>query len=69
MKADRLTTMANQIAEFFKSYPEDEAVIATADHLRQFWDPRMRIQLAEIVAAGGAGLSPIALAAAQRLQA
>ena len=68
MEPERLTTMANQIAAFFDSYPEDEAVTATADHLRQFWDPRMRGQLKELVAAGGdSGLTPTALAAARRI--
>jgi formate dehydrogenase subunit delta len=67
MEPHRLTEMANQIAAFFDSYPEDEAVAATADHLRQFWDPRMRAQLQAIVASSGEGLTPTALAAARRI--
>ncbi|MAO55118.1 MAG: formate dehydrogenase [Rhodospirillaceae bacterium] len=68
MEPQRLTAMANQIAAFFDAYPEDEAVTATADHLRQFWDPRMRGQLKEILAAGGEiDLTPTALAAARRI--
>jgi len=64
MDAQRLVHMANQIAAFFKAYPEPEAIAATAAHFRQFWDPRMRQQLAAHVAAGGEGLTPIARKAA-----
>jgi formate dehydrogenase subunit delta len=57
--------MVNQIAAFFEPYPEDEAVRGIAEHLEKFWEPRMRGQLAEIVANGGAGLSPLGLAGAK----
>lgn len=68
MDSANLVRMANQIAAFFSAYPEDQAVAATADHIRQFWDPRMRGQLAEIVRTEGSGLSGIAHAAALRLR-
>jgi len=67
MHADRLVTMANQIAGFFAAYPEERAIAATADHMRQFWDPRMRADLARIAAEVESGLSPVALAAARSL--
>ncbi len=67
MESTRLVHMANQIAAFFRAYPEGEAVTATAAHIRQFWDPRMRAQLAKHVEAGGDGLNAISLAAAKRL--
>lgn len=38
----KLGHMASQIADFFKSYPEDQAVPAIADHINQFWNRRMR---------------------------
>ena len=38
---DKLTMMANQIAQFFRSYPHDEAVAGVASHLEAFWPPRM----------------------------
>jgi len=63
-----IVRMANQIADFFKPYPRAQAVRDTAAHLRNFWDPRMRRQLAEHVAAGGDGLSEIALEAARSLE-
>ena len=69
MEADRLIYMANQIAMFFQSYPEEQAIAATVDHLLKFWDPRMRKELASIVEKGGEGLSAIALAAARQIAA
>jgi formate dehydrogenase subunit delta len=60
--------MANQISDFFKAYPHEEAVRETATHLRNFWDPRMRAQLSENLSAGGEGLSEIALEAARVLE-
>ncbi len=42
MTIQRLVHMANQVADFFGSYPEAEAIDSTANHLKSFWDPRMR---------------------------
>ena len=41
---ETLVRMANQIADFFKIQPANEAVAGTADHIRRFWDPRMRTE-------------------------
>lgn len=38
----KLRRMAGQIADFFKSYPEEEAAASVADHINQFWTGRMR---------------------------
>lgn len=59
---------ANQIALFFSSYPHDEAVVGVANHLRQFWEPRMRRQIVSYVAEGGAGLSELASEAVRTLE-
>ncbi len=64
---DKLVRMANQIAQFFQSQPHDEAVAGIADHLRSFWTPTMRRQIADHAAAGGAGLDPLTLEAVQLL--
>lgn len=64
---DRLIYMANQIATFFASQPHAAAVAGTRDHIRKFWDPRMRARIAAIVADGGAGLSLIAKEALEGL--
>ena len=65
--SDTLVRMANQIADFFKIQSETEAVAGTADHIRKFWDPRMRAQMTTHLAHGGAGLNPIALKACQQV--
>lgn len=64
-----LVRMANQIAGYFQSYPQEEAVTETAGHIRSFWEPRMRQRLLEHVGAGGDGLHEIARQAAGRLRA
>lgn len=61
--------MANQIAANLAVHPHDEAVAEIAGHIASFWDPRMRRRLAEHVAAGGEGLTALALDAARSLQA
>ncbi len=68
MSPDKLIYMANQIATFFASQPEAERVTRVAAHIKDFWEPRMRRQLFEIVDAGGKGLNPLVLAAAATLR-
>ncbi|MGH1422149.1 MAG: formate dehydrogenase subunit delta [Hyphomonas sp.] len=68
MKAlDKYIRMANQIAANLTAQAPDNAHLATAAHIEKFWDPRMRATLDEHVAAGGEGLSSIALKALQTL--
>lgn len=67
MTDDKMIRMANQIATFFDSQPDDNAAEEIANHLKLFWDPRMRAQLARYLAAGGAGLAPSVIAAGARL--
>lgn len=61
MDTDNLVHMANRIAEFFQAMPDRrEAVDGVAQHLRKFWEPRMRHGLAEHVRSQGtAGLHPL----------
>jgi formate dehydrogenase subunit delta len=66
---ERLTSMANQIGAFFRAQGEAAAVSAIEDHLRRFWDPRMRRQIVEHWRAGGEGLDPLVRAAVARLAA
>ena len=43
MDNEHLINMANQIGAFFASMPDhDEALAGIADHIRLFWEPRMR---------------------------
>jgi formate dehydrogenase subunit delta len=60
--------MANQIASFFAPYPHEQAVADITDHLKKFWEPRMRQQIIRYVAEGGTGLSELALEAVKKLQ-
>ena len=56
--------MANQIADYFGAEPDKrEAAASTANHLRRFWDPRMRRQIIAHYRAEGGGLNAIARAA------
>jgi formate dehydrogenase subunit delta len=55
---DRLIYMANQIGKFFASQGPDKAVLGIAEHIRKFWDPRMRKAIQAHLDAGGAGLDP-----------
>jgi formate dehydrogenase subunit delta len=65
MNSETLVRMANQIADFFKAQPEAEAIKGTADHIKLFWDPRMRRELCKHLAEGGEGLSRLARQAAE----
>jgi formate dehydrogenase subunit delta len=68
MNTDKLVRMANQIATFFAHEGPERGAESVADHLKKFWDPRMRTELAAAVAEGrAAGLDPIALAAVRQV--
>jgi len=54
---DQLVYMANQIARELGSQCPDRPVAATRDHLRQFWDPRMRQAIVAYLDGGGEHLS------------
>ena len=68
MSRDKLVTMANQIGQFFARQGEERAVAGIADHLRKFWDPRMRTQIYAHLEAGGQGLDGIVLKTIKHLQ-
>jgi formate dehydrogenase subunit delta len=66
MKADHLIEMANQIGMFFDSLPDrEEALTGIAEHIRKFWEPRMRRTLLAALDdhAEEAGFSEIVVAA------
>jgi len=61
MSAESLVRMANDIGHFFAAEPKRaDAVAGIANHIRRFWDPRMRRQIAGHLAAGGEGLDELA---------
>ena len=67
MDPARLVAMANQIGRFFHAQGEAAAVAGVEDHLRKFWDPRMRREIVAILEKGGDGLAPGVRDAVRRL--
>lgn len=69
MNIDTLVHMANGIGQFFDSMPDrEEALDGVANHLRRYWEPRMREQLLARADQGEIeGLHPL-VAAALRLR-
>jgi formate dehydrogenase subunit delta len=69
MQPDKLVTMANQIAAFFRPQGKERAVPQIADHIRLFWDLRMRREIVAHLERGGAGLDELAKLAVAELKA
>jgi geranylgeranyl pyrophosphate synthase len=65
---EKLIYMANQISKFFETKPEAEGAAGIAAHINDFWEPRMRRHLFEVVDAGGTGLRPLVLLAAKSIR-
>ena len=53
MSPEKMVMMTNQIASFFATQPDADKASRVADHLREFWEPRMLDQLYAHVDAGG----------------
>lgn len=66
MKTTDMVRMANQIATNLQPLGPG-AADAVAEHIRAFWDPRMRACLMAHVEDGGGDLHPLVLQAAERL--
>ena len=64
----KLIYMANQIAKFMESKPHAEGLSALSSHINDFWEPRMRKHLFEVLDAGGQGLRPLVMEAAQLIR-
>jgi formate dehydrogenase subunit delta len=57
MDVHNLVDMANRIGDFFESMPDrDEAIDNIADHIRRFWEPRMRRALLDTLHAKPEGV-------------
>jgi formate dehydrogenase subunit delta len=69
MSPDRLVYMANQIGKFFESQRADEVVPGIANHIRKFWDPRMREAIFAYMDGGGEGIDPPVREALDKLKA
>ena len=59
--------MANQIARNFAAHGDERAIEETAQHIRLFWDPRMRAQAFAMLGEPDCGLSAQACAALLQL--
>jgi formate dehydrogenase subunit delta len=62
MDPQHLVAMVNEIAAFFAGEDPEKAPDSVANHLRRYWDPRMRKQIVAHASNGGEGLSPVARA-------
>lgn len=60
--------LANDIAVQFHHRPADEAARAIANHIRMFWDPRMRTELFTRAETDTADLDPLVIAAVRILK-
>ena len=67
MQANKMVHDANQIAQFFSTYPREEAIAGVTEHLKKFWERRMKDQIKQYVARDGSGLHELALEAVKRL--
>jgi formate dehydrogenase subunit delta len=65
MDTQRLVKMANDIGSFFEAEPDrSKGAKGVAEHLKNFWDPRMRRQiLSYLDQQQGAGLKTVVLEA------
>jgi formate dehydrogenase subunit delta len=68
MSPETLVRMANQIEAYFRACPDrDAAVAGIENHLRRFWEPRLRDAIVAHLDAGGAGLGELARLAVRRI--
>ena len=63
MEDDKLVFMANQIAAYFKAYPEPDAIAGVSDHIKSFWTPGMRRALTNRLGTGRHGADDIVVMA------
>jgi len=67
---EKLVKMANQIGDFFKSYPEATAVEGVREHIAKFWNRKMRDEFfAHLDKCGEKELQPVVAAAVKKLRA
>lgn len=68
MNVEHMVEMVNDIANFFASEPDHKLAIAgVANHLKRYWEPRMRKQIVAHLDAGGHGLSDLGREGVQEL--
>ena len=60
--------MINNVSAQFGYLRAEQAATAVADHVRRFWDPRMKQRLQVLVASDTRDLDPVSVAAAALLR-
>lgn len=65
---EKLIRMANQIATFFTSQPQDVQVDGVATHINKFWEPRMRRRFFEMIDNGADGFLPLVVTASAKIK-
>jgi formate dehydrogenase subunit delta len=60
--------LINKVVVHFGYLPTERAATEVADHVRKFWDPRMKRRLFELVDSEASDFEPVALAAAALLR-
>jgi len=68
MSCERIIEMINQIDDFFKPYPEKRRIEGIRNHLKTYWDPRMRNQLINLIDSDKILLSPSIVNSVQLLK-
>ena len=63
MSIEKLIRMANHIASFFRSYPEDQALKGIHDHIVAFWTPGMQRALLSYAGQDDGKLDPLVVKA------
>jgi formate dehydrogenase subunit delta len=66
--SNTLVRMANDIGKFFRAQGEERAVNGICDHLKKFWEPRMKAAIFKHIEAGGDGLDPTVVKALSKLR-
>ena len=68
MHIENLVYMINQIESFYRSEPDHAAAVeGIRNHVRRFWEPRMRKAIIAHLETGGAGLGELSAEAVKRL--
>lgn len=57
--------MANDIAIFHTSFPEEDGKRMVAEHINKFWAPPMRTKLFDLIETDADKFHPLALASAE----
>ncbi len=66
---EHLATMANDIGNYFRLQPREEAIAGIATHIKRYWTARMRQKLNAYLSQGGNDLDELPRAAIDRLNA